>query len=133
MQVKHDHCLTLEHPMADKYTIHVDDATIGTFQHWMNITLHIQCVVLSVKRSFRHSNSHSIEGSYIYICGDSNQWVKTMTYNQLLLCRQVRKDNSVPIMQLYYMINMAMPQHKNPCLGNHEILIFNEPFLVQYY
>ena len=48
MQVKHDHFLTLENPMADKYTIHVDDATIGTFLHWMNITLHILCAWYSV-------------------------------------------------------------------------------------
>ena len=28
---------------------------------------------------------------------------------------------------------MAMPQHKNPCLGGHEIYNFGRPFLGHHY
>ena len=49
-------CLTLKYPIADLYTIHVYDATIGTFIHLIKITLYIQCMVLNVKPGFRHSH-----------------------------------------------------------------------------
>ena len=36
-------------------------------------------------------------------------------------------------MNFHFMTCMAMPQHKNPCLGGHEIYNFGRPFLGHHY
>ena len=47
----------------------------------------------------------------------------------LKLCLGVEQKIFIEIIHFHYMIYMAMPQHKNPCPGGHEIYNFGGPFL----